>query len=190
MSAGVEIEAPSLTTSLGNISVNTTGRVAQIDPGLNESVHNLSKAFNGIIGFLNKYRIGIIRELPLFDPTGRKTGWIGFNSPYSGAELEYLKVTGLLGLAADTVTASFTLGAVDPSLTICDCTGGAITVTLPPIASSQGHIRLFKKVDASANNMVVDGNGAETIDGAANLTTNVQWTTYRLFGGPTQWLVI
>lgn len=63
-------------------------------------------------------------------------------------------------------TADYTVTSSD-SFVSCDATGGTVTLTLPTAASISGRNYTFKKIDSSANACVIDGNAAETIDGAA-----------------------
>lgn len=48
------------------------------------------------------------------------------------------------------------------------CTGGSggLTVTLPAISSNNGRKITIKKIDNGAGQIVIDGNGSETVDGA------------------------
>lgn len=73
-------------------------------------------------------------------------------------------------------------------LITADATGGAVTVTLPPVSS--GRVIVVKKLDASVNNVIVDGNGAETIDGAANKALTTQYASIMVMSGATEWHVI
>jgi hypothetical protein len=51
-----------------------------------------------------------------------------------------------------------------------DTTAGSVTLTLPTLASTtDGTEYIFEKA-AAGNSMIIDGNGAETIEGAANVT--------------------
>ena len=89
---------------------------------------------------------------------------------------------GLLGRTpvfadARLVTASTTITDADDTLLVATA-GGAVTVTLPQAGTVLGRRFTVKKTDASANNVILDGNGTETIDGAANVTWNTQWTAY------------
>lgn len=71
---------------------------------------------------------------------------------------------------ADAVkTATYTIGATDTTV-ICN-TVSAITLTLPAATGSNKHYQL-KNIGAGA--VTVEGNGAETIDGAANQAL-AQW---------------
>ena len=86
-------------------------------------------------------------------------------------------------------TAAYTvLVADDGKLIDADASGGAFTVTLPTVASAgDGFVIAVKKTDSSSNAVTVDGNGAETIDGAAtrSLSTRYQVEFYRCDG--TEW---
>lgn len=93
------------------------------------------------------------------------------------------------GLEASTTpaTGAYTATA-DDNLILADAAGGAFTVTLP-LAGDASRITV-KKVDASANNVTVDGSGSETIDGAANKALTAQWQTLSLQSDGTAWFVI
>ena len=61
-----------------------------------------------------------------------------------------------------------------------DTTSNNITVTLPLKASSDGRVLKFKRISAGANTATLDGNGAETIDGAATLAITPQYKSYEI----------
>lgn len=67
---------------------------------------------------------------------------------------------------------------------------GAVTLTLPKLDSAYGKVYQIKKTDASANNVTVDGFGAETIDGALTLVWNVQYQSFTLFAGSSEWYIL
>lgn len=73
------------------------------------------------------------------------------------------------------VTADTTLTGDDVVLYV-DASAAGVTVTLPPAAGHGRRVLIVMKVDASANTVTVDGNGAETINGAATVTVFMQWT--------------
>ena len=72
---------------------------------------------------------------------------------------------------------------------LVDATAGPWTITLPAAASSTGHQFNIKKIDNIAN-VVVDGNGAETIDGAATVTLATQWSSVNIQSNGTAWFKI
>jgi hypothetical protein len=71
----------------------------------------------------------------------------------------------------------------------CDATGGAITITLPACASTRvGKRIVVKKID-NANNVILDGNASETIDGATTKTLSAQWAVMTIVNSGSSWLV-
>lgn len=74
-----------------------------------------------------------------------------------------------------------------------DCTSGNLTSVLPSAASTyvngHGQVYWFKKTDASANTLTVDGNLAETIDGSATLVLAAQGNIVEIQSTGTEWIV-
>lgn len=68
----------------------------------------------------------------------------------------------------------------------CDST----TVTLPPAASNEGRIITIKKVDDTLNPLTIDGNGTETIDGAATQVLSAQYEDITMVCDGTAWFII
>ena len=64
-----------------------------------------------------------------------------------------------------------------------------IFTLLPAATAGNGKVITVKKVDASVNTVTIDGDGAETIDGAANYVLAAQWKYVELTCDGTQWLV-
>lgn len=87
------------------------------------------------------------------------------------------------------VSATPAIAATDHVVAV-DATAGAVTVNLPPLAGNAGRALIFKKIDASANAVTIDGDAAETIDGAATQALTTQWQTMRLIAGPSEWWII
>jgi hypothetical protein len=86
-------------------------------------------------------------------------------------------------------TSNYTMAETDVFVSV-DATGGAVTITLPPAADvgAGKHIGI-KKVDASANAVTVDGDGSETIDGAATVSLAAQWASLFAVSNGTNWLI-
>ena len=99
------------------------------------------------------------------DATNNEVG-IGTTSPNST-----LHVAGSVTTAIVAKTANYTATVSDYTI-LCDTTGGGFTITLPAANTCTGRIYVIKKVigNSGANNVTIDGNGAETIDGAATIT--------------------
>lgn len=72
-----------------------------------------------------------------------------------------------------------------------DTSGGAFTITLPAVATATGKILTFIRTGAGVNALTIDGNGAETIDGAAtNATMDAQYDSLTILCDGTEWFII
>lgn len=92
-------------------------------------------------------------------------------------------------LSVLTVTAALALDD-DHDILLCNATSAGFTVTLPKADGYSGRVFCLKKTDASANIVTIDGNGSETIDGAANKTLAVQWESKTVVSDGTAWFII
>jgi len=86
-------------------------------------------------------------------------------------------------------TADYTLLATDLGCNM-SCSGGARTITLPPVANVSGLWFPVTKIDSSANALTIDGNASETINGALTYTITVQWECRTFLSDGTEWVVI
>jgi hypothetical protein len=86
-------------------------------------------------------------------------------------------------------TGNYSVADSDYTVTV-DCTGAARTMNLPSAVGHQGRIYVFKKIDASANAMILDGNGSETIDGQLTISKTTQWDTVRIQSDGANWFII
>lgn len=73
---------------------------------------------------------------------------------------------------------------------ICDTTSGNITATLPAAATCSGMVVAFKKTDAAAHSVILDGNGSETIDGATTYTISSRYNSVTIESDGTNWQVL
>ena len=94
-------------------------------------------------------------------------------------------------------TASFTAwtddAAGDPKdVYVCDSTSGSITVTLPDCTAGDAlagrTVTIIK--EGSSNNVVIDGDGSQTIGGATTVTLSTQYHHRTLVSDGTEWYVI
>lgn len=94
-----------------------------------------------------------------------------------------------ISVAPTTKTADYTITLADGAVLV-DATGGAVVLTLPAAASASRRTFIAKKIDATANAMTLDGNGAETIDGAATKATTTQWVSFSVYSNGTAWFLV
>lgn len=74
---------------------------------------------------------------------------------------------------------------------LCNCTSASNTGTLPSAASAgDGFTVAFKKTDATAHTLTIDGDGAETIDGATTYVLNTQYQAVILVCDGAGWQVL
>jgi hypothetical protein len=83
-------------------------------------------------------------------------------------------------------TAAYTATSTD-SVILVDATSGAVTITFPTAVGIGGKAYTIKKIDSSTNDVTVDGNGAETIDGAANYKLYTQYDSVEMMSDNTNW---
>jgi hypothetical protein len=73
---------------------------------------------------------------------------------------------------------------------LTDATAASITINLPAASSAVAQIITVKKIDASANTVTIDPNGAEVIDGATTKIISAQWSSLTFQCNGTAWFVI
>lgn len=92
------------------------------------------------------------------------------------------------------VSAAYTVDLSTDYVISPNTTAASRTITLPPIAEAYDALSqtgrefvIFKPI--AANSIVVEGNAAETINGAANQTLTTQYSSARFIAGPTEWIM-
>jgi hypothetical protein len=96
-------------------------------------------------------------------------------------------IPAVIGTTATAQATNYTAAAGDFVLMTTGATDK--TVTLPAAASNTNAIIEIKKVDAGAGNLIIDGNGAETIDGLTTQTILTQYTSLTLHCDGTEWWI-
>lgn len=87
-----------------------------------------------------------------------------------------------------TVTDDYTIEG--KKYVLADASGTALTVTLPPAIDSTDRYIFVKKIDASANTVIIDGNASEQIDGASSITLTAQYSGRSLVCDGANWFLI
>ena len=122
------------------------------------------------------------------------TGNDWFNS---GATVPFYSVTATNIVPTWTTNVPFQIGAnytatLQDEVILVDATAAPRTITLPTIANGRCMNKLFtiKKIDASANAVTIDADGAETIDGALTQSLPAQWNYITVRGNSTGWNIV
>lgn len=84
-----------------------------------------------------------------------------------------------------TLSSAETASILDETI-LCDASGGALTVTLPNVATCVGLTLTVKKIDASANAVTIGG----VVDGTTNPTLAAQWNSMTMQSNGTQWYLL
>jgi hypothetical protein len=85
--------------------------------------------------------------------------------------------------------ADYTATAADYTIAVT-CSVVDITITLPAAATCAGRIYNIKKMDATAFHVIIDGNGAETIDGDATVTITGQYDNVPIQSTGAAWIIL
>lgn len=109
---------------------------------------------------------------------------IGLNTPTST-----LHVAGSQALPITTKTATYTATATDYTI-LCNNTSGAININLPAASGCSGRIYIVKKVSGAGNNVVVDGNASENIDGTITRTLTTQYDSVMIQSDGSNWYIL
>lgn len=92
----------------------------------------------------------------------------------SAQTLQSKTFNGIKYVRSTKTASTYTVTATDHTL-LADCTSNNITFNLPAVSGTDGAEYYIQKIDSSANTLTIDGNGAETINGAATLVLNSQY---------------
>lgn len=86
----------------------------------------------------------------------------------------------LLGRTNDRIVSATYSASEDDDVLLVDTTSAAFTVTLPLVDDAmRGKLFTVVKTNAGANNVTVQGSSGQTIDGAASVAFNTQFTPKR-----------
>lgn len=143
---------------------------------------DLSAAVTGVARY-------VVWGIPLTGKSG-STWYFALGVAWNGVDgWRVPRMSGTVMSANTTITATIILGGVD-ELVLADATAGAITITLPPAANMPGKHFYIKKIDSSGNTVTIDGNGAETIDGAATKVLSTQYASHHIISSNGSWHIV
>lgn len=100
-----------------------------------------------------------------------------------------LMVGGSISAPIATITGSTTLTATQSTVLVNN--SGSVTITLPAASGCSGRIYVIKKVSAASNDVVIDPNASELIDGTStSKTLTLQWSSVIIQSNGTSWFVL
>lgn len=117
----------------------------------------------------------------MYSVTNAQVG-IGTTTPNST-----LDVNGSLGYKVNTITSATTLNQTH---NVVLCNNGSYTVTLPVAASNTGKVYYIKNIDAEGDDITLDGNATETIDGSTTFLLDADKHSVRIICDGSNWHII
>ena len=159
----------------GNVGVGTTNPGAKLDVD-GDAIFNES-------GAAKNFRVesDANTHMLFIDGTNNEIG-INTSTPASTLDIQ-----GSLGYKVTTITAATTLNQTH---NVVLCNTGPYTVTLPAAASNTGKVYYIKNIDVDGDDITIDGNGAETIDGATTFLLDPYKHAVRIVSDGTNWHVL
>jgi len=107
---------------------------------------------------------------------------VGTASPASTLDIQ-----GSMGLKVATITVATTLAQTH---NVVLCNTGPYTVTLPAAASNTGKVYYIKNIDAQGDDITLDGNASETIDGDLTFKLDPYKHAVRIVSDGTNWHIL
>jgi uncharacterized protein (TIGR02145 family) len=109
---------------------------------------------------------------------------IGVNTSTPASTID---IQGSMGLKLNTITAATTLNQTH---NVVLCNTGSYTVTLPAAADNTGKVYYLKNIDAEGDDITIDGNGTETIEGSTTYVLDPYKHAVRIISDGSNWHVI
>ena len=107
------------------------------------------------------------------------------------ADADAARVTiGLPNKVKDTAADYVVLDGDGYSAILVTTGAAAKTITLPTLADNQRRLITIHKLDSASGEVLVDGEGTETINGFGSLYIGLQYQHITVYGAPTEWKVI
>ncbi|NOZ46911.1 MAG: hypothetical protein GXO79_09025, partial [Chlorobi bacterium] len=100
-----------------------------------------------------------------------------------------LESQGGLSAGLNSITGNYT-ATVDDYTILASTSSSDITISLPAASTVKNQIFVIKKTDSNAYNVIIDGSGSETIDGAATQSLTAQFMAYTIQSDGSNWYII
>jgi hypothetical protein len=183
--------------SLATLYVPYTGATADVNLGVNYGI--TSKFFTtedtGGVGNVHIENAVITLDRGSGSALVRFSNGPNFlvlEAPYITGTTENIRFphrTGDVALVSNIVETAVDYTAITNDFIAVDTTVATRTITLPLASSSIGIEINISKIDASANDVIIDGNGAELINGELTQTITAQWTNITVVSVGTYWII-
>lgn len=128
-----------------------------------------------------------IDDLALRPPTAGETGPTGPTGPTGEAGPTGADGSGLLDILTTGITGEIT------TEDMAAATAGGITLTLPAAATAGNGAVVYLKDkggNAGSENITIEGNGSETIDGALTFVLNVNYQSITVVSDGSNWMIV
>jgi len=160
----------------GDVGIGTTSPTVTLDVD-GDAIFNES----GNTGIDFRIESDANTHMFYLDGTNNEIG-VNTSTPASG-----LEVNTSMGLKLNTITAATTLNQTH---NVVLCNTGSYTVTLPAAADNTGKVYYLKNIDAEGDDITIDGNGTETIEGSTTYVLDPYKHAVRIISDGSNWHVI
>lgn len=102
-------------------------------------------------------------------------------------------IIGLTTGSSDTVASynsNQTLTSSSANIILINALSGAVTIVMPAASTVANKVFSIKKIDTSANQVIVDVDGSEKIDGDANVVISFPESTLQIVSDGSNWYII
>ncbi|MEO6232307.1 MAG: hypothetical protein ABIP10_19410 [Ferruginibacter sp.] len=180
-----------VTLRIGNAGVGNTGASLQLKP----SSQNYLFSFEGRGGFRYFSRALGAERFKVDDTGEMHSSGTGSNSFLGSVGVgtttpnSTLQTDGSVSMAIRTITGASTATSTDYTI-VSNNVSGAITLDLPTAVGIAGRVYVIKKISATSNDVTIDANGSQTIDGATTLVLSAQYATATIQSDGANWIVL
>lgn len=141
---------------------------------------------SGPVYFNNVSNFGI--GIPVGTPLTQKFMVSGSGS-FTGSLTSTGLITGGAAFSRRTVTGAYTIIDSDLTVTVNNTSGGVI-ISLPSATGTSGKVFIVKKISPALNDVTLEPDGAELIDGVANRVLTLQFSAMVLQSNGTGWDIL